>query len=58
MVGTALAVTLLPVVIGVLLARTMAADPLTPVNALITSGAARRIAPAQWRRYGRTRCAD
>ena len=52
--GTTLAVTLLPLVIGVLLARTMATDPLTPVNALVTSGGQRaRIAPAQWRGYGR-----
>lgn len=53
--GTTLAVTLLPLVIGVLLARTMAMDPLTPVNALVTSGGQRaRIAPSQWRGYGRS----
>lgn len=52
--GTALAVALLPVVIGVLLARAMAADPLTPVNTLVTSSGQRaRIAPSQWRGYGR-----
>lgn len=51
--GTTLAVALLPLVLGVLLARSMAADPLTPVNALMTSGQRPRIAPSQWREYGR-----
>jgi hypothetical protein len=51
--GTALAVTLLPLVAGVLLAKAMAADPMTPVNALITSGGHRaRVPPAQLRGCG------
>ncbi|WP_455355106.1 hypothetical protein [Streptomyces sp. SYSU K217416] len=50
--GTALAAALLPLVVGVLLARAMAADPLTPVNALITSGGQRaRLSPPAWRGY-------
>lgn len=53
--GTALAVTLLPLVVGVLLARTMAVDPLSPVNALVTSGGQRaRVTRSQWRGYGRS----
>ncbi|WP_434600666.1 hypothetical protein [Streptomyces sp. A5-4] len=53
--GTALAVALLPLAFGVLLAKTMAGDPLAPVNALITSGGQRApISPLQWRRCGRT----
>ncbi|MGX1884983.1 hypothetical protein [Streptomyces sp. NPDC055287] len=53
--GTALAVALLPLAVGVLLAKTMAGDPLAPVNALITSGGQRaRISPSEWRRCGRT----
>ncbi|MFH8925647.1 hypothetical protein ACH4D4_01175 [Streptomyces pristinaespiralis] len=53
--GTALAVTLLPLVAGVLLAKTMAADPMTPVNALITSGGHRaRVSPAHLRGCGRS----
>ncbi|MFH8473944.1 hypothetical protein [Streptomyces sp. NPDC018000] len=52
--GTALAVTLAPLVIGVLLARTMAMDPMTPVNALVTRGGqSASISPAQWRGCGR-----
>ncbi|MEE1740530.1 hypothetical protein [Streptomyces sp. BE147] len=52
--GSALAVTLLPLVIGVLLARTMAADPMTSVNALVTNGGHRaRVSPNQWRTCGR-----
>jgi hypothetical protein len=51
--GTALAVTLLPLVAGVLLAKAMAADPMTPVNALITSGGHRaRVTRDQWRGCG------
>ncbi|WP_257002449.1 hypothetical protein [Streptomyces sp. WZ.A104] len=51
--GTALAVTLLPLVVGVLLARTMAADPMTTVNALVTNGGHRpRVSPKEWRRCG------
>ncbi|GGW56790.1 hypothetical protein [Streptomyces xantholiticus] len=53
--GTALAVTLLPLVAGVLLAKAMAADPMTPVNAMITSGGHRaRVTRAQWRGCGRS----
>ncbi|MCX4790922.1 hypothetical protein OG369_33625 [Streptomyces sp. NBC_01221] len=52
--GTALAVTLAPLVIGVLLAKTMAADPMGPVNAMVTRGGQPvPISPAQWRRCGR-----
>ncbi|MEW1689248.1 hypothetical protein ACIQOF_15350 [Streptomyces sp. NPDC091265] len=52
--GTTLAVTLAPLVIGVLLARTMALDPHSPVNALITRGArGTGISPAEWRGCGR-----
>lgn len=52
--GTTLAVTLAPLVIGVLLARTMALDPHTPVNALITRGGrGAGISPAEWRGCGR-----
>lgn len=51
--GSALAVTLLPLVVGVLLAKTMAADPMTSVNALVTNGAHRpRVSPKEWRRCG------
>lgn len=54
--GSALAVTLLPLAVGVLLARTMALDPMTPVNALVTSGGQRaRIAPSHWVLRARTR---
>ncbi|WP_413252784.1 hypothetical protein OG244_05065 [Streptomyces brevispora] len=53
--GTTLAVTLAPLVIGVLLARTMALDPHTPVNALITRGGrGAGISPAEWRGCGRS----
>ncbi|MFH9610583.1 hypothetical protein [Streptomyces sp. NPDC017448] len=51
--GTALAVALLPLVVGVLLAKTLAADPMTPVNALLTNGGHRpRVSPKEWRRCG------
>jgi hypothetical protein len=51
--GWALASALLPLVAGVLLAKTMAADPLTPVNAMITQRGQRvRISPSQWRSCG------
>lgn len=53
--GSALAAALLPLVVGMLLAKTMAGDPLAPVNALITSGGQRaRVSPSQWRSCGRT----
>ncbi|WP_330328654.1 hypothetical protein OHS33_02135 [Streptomyces sp. NBC_00536] len=51
--GSALAVALLPLVVGVLVAKGMAADPHTPVNALITGGGQRAGIPrAEWRRRG------
>ncbi|MFJ7625116.1 hypothetical protein ACIQZN_01340 [Streptomyces sp. NPDC097595] len=52
--GTTLALSLAPLVIGVLFARTMALDPHTPVNALITRGG-RGVgpSPAEWRGCGR-----
>ncbi|WP_206738588.1 hypothetical protein [Streptomyces sp. M3] len=54
--GTALAVTLLPLAAGVLLARAMALDPMAPVNALVTSGGQRaRLAPSRWMLKARTR---
>lgn len=54
--GTTLAVTLAPLVIGVLLARTtVAVDPLAQVNALITrTGQGPGVSPAQWRGCGRS----
>lgn len=52
--GTTLALSLAPLVIGVLLAKTMATDPMTPVNALVTRGGqAVPVSPAQWRGCGR-----
>ncbi|MFF3956693.1 hypothetical protein ACFYY1_26260 [Streptomyces sp. NPDC001890] len=52
--GTTLALSLAPLVIGVLLAKTMATDPMTPVNALVTRGGQPGpISPAQWRGCGR-----
>ncbi len=47
--GTALAGALLPLALGVLFAKAMAVDPLTPVNALITNGGRPRVSPAQLR---------
>ncbi|MEV3931238.1 MULTISPECIES: hypothetical protein [unclassified Streptomyces] len=53
--GTALAVTLLPLAVGILLARTMALDPMAPVNALVTSGGQRaRLGPSRWALKART----
>ncbi|GAA2484716.1 hypothetical protein [Streptomyces gobitricini] len=53
--GAALAVALLPLAAAVLLAKTVAGDPLAPVNTLITSGGQRaRLSPSQWRGCGRT----
>jgi hypothetical protein len=53
--GTALAVTLLPLAVGVLLARTMALDPMAPLNALVTSSGQRaRLAPSRWMLKART----
>ncbi|MET3986942.1 hypothetical protein [Streptomyces sp. PvR034] len=51
--GSALAVALLPLIVGVLVAKGMAADPHGPVNALITGGGPRAGIPrAEWRRRG------
>lgn len=51
--GSALAVALVPLVVGVLVARGLAADPHAPVNALITGGGQRAGLPrAEWRRRG------
>ncbi|MFF3864159.1 hypothetical protein [Streptomyces sp. NPDC002209] len=51
--GSALAVALVPLVVGVLVAKGMAADPHAPVNALITGGGQRAGLPrAEWRRRG------
>lgn len=48
--GTALAGVLLPLVAGMLLARSVGSDPMTPVNTLITHGGQRAGAlPGQWR---------
>ncbi|SEB88384.1 hypothetical protein SAMN05216483_0625 [Streptomyces sp. 2131.1] len=53
--GTTLALSLAPLVIGVLFARTMTLDPHTPVNALITRGGRGAVpSPAQWGGCGRT----
>lgn len=55
--GSALAVALVPLVVGVLVAKGMAADPHTPVNALITGGGQRAGLPrAEWRRAATPRC--
>ncbi|MGW6686327.1 hypothetical protein [Streptomyces sp. NPDC054961] len=51
--GAALAVALVPLVVGVLLAKGLAADPHAPVNALIAGGGQRAgLPPAEWRRRG------
>ncbi|MER5812706.1 hypothetical protein ABT143_31735 [Streptomyces sp. NPDC002033] len=51
--GSALAVALVPLVAGVLLAKGLAADPHAPVNALITGGGQRAGLPrAEWSRRG------
>ncbi|MFE3495362.1 hypothetical protein ACFXOS_20210 [Streptomyces sp. NPDC059175] len=53
--GVALAAALLPLAVGVLMAKATAADPLTPVNALITSAGERaRVSPAELCRCGRS----
>ncbi|MFE7463186.1 hypothetical protein ACFU6R_03650 [Streptomyces sp. NPDC057499] len=57
--GTALALSLAPVVIGVLLAKTLATDPMSPVNALVTRGGQGvPVPPAQWRGCGRQALRD
>ncbi|MEJ8645835.1 hypothetical protein WKI68_40710 [Streptomyces sp. MS1.HAVA.3] len=43
--GSALAVALVPLVVGVLFAKALAADPMTPVNALIAGGGQRAALP-------------
>ncbi|SCD76548.1 MULTISPECIES: hypothetical protein [unclassified Streptomyces] len=54
--GTALAVTLLPLAVGVLLARAVPVDPMASVNALVTGGGQRaRIAPSRLVLRARTR---
>ncbi|MFD7259798.1 hypothetical protein [Streptomyces sp. NPDC059874] len=51
--GTALAVALVPLVVGVLVAKGMGADPMTSVNALISGGGQRAGLPrAEWRCRG------
>ncbi|MGW0468903.1 hypothetical protein ACWDX6_27135 [Streptomyces sp. NPDC003027] len=51
--GSALAVALVPLVVGVLLAKSVGADPMAPVNALITSGGQRaRLSRSQLRTCG------
>ncbi|MET9570679.1 hypothetical protein ACFYNW_30405 [Streptomyces virginiae] len=53
--GSALAVALVPLVVGVLFAKAMAADPMTPVNALIAGGGQRAALPrGEWKRRGHT----
>ncbi|MGW2017840.1 hypothetical protein [Streptomyces sp. NPDC001927] len=48
--GSAVAVALLPLVVGMMLARSVGADPMTSVNALITSGGQRaRLSRCQLR---------
>ncbi|MCJ1676738.1 hypothetical protein MTF65_05120 [Streptomyces sp. APSN-46.1] len=49
--GSALAVALVPLFVGVLVAKGLGADPLTPVNALISGGGQRAGLPrGEWRR--------
>ncbi|KOU13705.1 hypothetical protein [Streptomyces sp. WM6368] len=51
--GSALAVALVPLVVGVLFAKALAADPMTPVNALIAGGGQRAALPrGEWKRRG------
>ncbi|WP_374772427.1 hypothetical protein OG756_04110 [Streptomyces sp. NBC_01310] len=53
--GSALAVALVPLVVGVLFAKALAADPMTPVNALIAGGGQRAALPrGEWKRRGHT----
>jgi hypothetical protein len=48
--GSALAVAIVPLVVGVLVAKSVGADPMAPVNALITSGGQRaRLSRSQLR---------
>lgn len=53
--GSALAAALLPLMVGVLVAKSLGADPMSPVNALIAGGGQRpRVCPAQLRSCGRS----
>ncbi|MEU2158334.1 hypothetical protein ABZ532_25545 [Streptomyces sp. NPDC019396] len=53
--GMALATALLPLVVGVLVAKSMGTDPMSSVNALITTGGQRaRMCPSQLRSCGRS----
>lgn len=57
--GTTLALSLAPVVIGVLLAKSMAMDPMSPVSALVTRGGQGvPLSPAQLRGCGRQALRD
>ncbi|MFI1470143.1 hypothetical protein [Streptomyces wuyuanensis] len=52
--GSALATALIPLMVGILVAKSLGADPMTPVNALIAGGGQRpRVCPAQLRSCGR-----
>lgn len=52
--GSALATALLPLMVAILVAKSLGADPMTPVNALIAGGGQRpRVCPAQLRSCGR-----
>ncbi|MEU8773692.1 hypothetical protein [Streptomyces sp. NPDC048606] len=52
--GSALAVALTPLVVGVLVAKGLGADPHAPVNALISAGGQRAGLPrGEWGRRGR-----
>ncbi|URN18182.1 hypothetical protein MW084_22110 [Streptomyces sudanensis] len=50
--GAAFAGALLPLALGVLFAKAMAADPMAPVNAFVTGGARTRLSPAHLRGCG------
>ncbi|MEV1050026.1 hypothetical protein [Streptomyces sp. NPDC049887] len=52
--GSALAAALFPLMVGVLVAKSVGADPMSPVNALIAGGGQRpRVCPAQLRSCAR-----
>ncbi len=52
--GSALATAVLPLMVGILVAKSLGGDPMTPVNALIAGGGQRpRVCPAQLRSCGR-----
>ncbi|MDI9887124.1 hypothetical protein QMZ92_22825 [Streptomyces sp. HNM0645] len=53
--GSALAAALLPLMVGILVAKSLGADPMSPVNALIAGGGRRpQVCPAQLRSCGRS----